>query len=167
MVTGESEAHFWQETRRCSHLPVKQQFGKLRKVGRIRFLSSFYKFLLCSRLSYRQPQWLLRKWGNNHLVLSVLKPFKNNVLPLVYLLEPVKILLFKCFIGDFPGCLVVQTWPSNVGDTGSIPTLGATMPHASWPKNQNIKQKQYCNKVNKDFKNDLPKKKKRPLKNTL
>ena len=102
MVTGESEAHFWQETRRCSHLPVKQQFGKLRKVGRIRFLSSFYKFLLCSQLSYREPQWLLRKWGNNHLVLSVLKPFKNNVLPLVYLLEPVKILLFKMLYRRLP-----------------------------------------------------------------
>ena len=26
------------------------------------------------------------------------------------------------------------------------------MPHAMWPKNQNVKQKQYCNKFNKDFK---------------
>ena len=29
---------------------------------------------------------------------------------------------------------------------------GAKTPHASWPKNQNITQKQYCNKFNKDFK---------------
>ena len=36
---------------------------------------------------------------------------------------------------------------------GSIPGQGAKIPHASWPKNQNIKQKQYCNKFNKDFKN--------------
>ena len=31
----------------------------------------------------------------------------------------------------------------------------AMIPHTSWPKNpKNIKQKQYCNKFNKDFKND-------------
>ena len=33
-----------------------------------------------------------------------------------------------------------------------IPGRGAKIPHASQPKNQNIKQKQYCNKCNKDFK---------------
>ena len=33
-----------------------------------------------------------------------------------------------------------------------IPGRGAKIPHASWPKNQNIKQNQYCNKFNKDFK---------------
>ena len=27
------------------------------------------------------------------------------------------------------------------------------IPHASRPKNQNVKQKQYCNKFNEDFKN--------------
>ena len=36
---------------------------------------------------------------------------------------------------------------------GSIPGQGAKIPHASQPKNQNIKQKQYCNKFNKDLKN--------------
>ena len=36
---------------------------------------------------------------------------------------------------------------------GSIPGRGAKIPHGWWPKNQNIKQKQYCNKFNKDFKN--------------
>ena len=30
---------------------------------------------------------------------------------------------------------------------------GPGIPRASWPKNQSIKQKQYCNKFNKDFKN--------------
>ena len=39
------------------------------------------------------------------------------------------------------------------GGTGLIPGRGAKIPHASLPKNQNIKQKQYCNKFNKDFKN--------------
>ena len=54
---------------------------------------------------------------------------------------------------DFPGGPVVKTSPSNAGGAGSIPGWGAKIPHASWPKNQNIKQKQYCNKFNKDFKN--------------
>ena len=52
---------------------------------------------------------------------------------------------------DFAGGPVVKTSPSNEGGVGSIPGLGAKIPHASWPKNQNIKQKQYCNKFNKDF----------------
>ena len=34
-----------------------------------------------------------------------------------------------------------------------IPGHGAKIPHASQPKNQNIRQKQYSNKFNKDFKN--------------
>ena len=42
-----------------------------------------------------------------------------------------------------------KTLPSNAEHVGSIPCQGAKIPHASWPKNQNIKQKQYCNKFNK------------------
>ena len=52
--------------------------------------------------------------------------------------------------GDFPGGPVVEGSPANSGDTGLIPGLGAKIPHVSWPKNQNIKQKQYCNKFNGD-----------------
>ena len=52
----------------------------------------------------------------------------------------------------FFGIPMVKTSPSNAGHLGSITGLGARIPHASWPKNQNIKQKQYCNKFNKDFK---------------
>ena len=54
---------------------------------------------------------------------------------------------------DFPGGPVVKTSPSNAGGAGSIPGRGAKIPHASRPKNQNIKQRQYCNKFNTDFKN--------------
>ena len=50
---------------------------------------------------------------------------------------------------------MVGTLPSNAEAAGSIPGQGAKIPHALWSKNQNIKQKQYCNKVNKDFKNGL------------
>ena len=55
-------------------------------------------------------------------------------------------------IRDFSGGPVIKISSSNTGDTGSIPGQGAKIPHASWPKTQNIKQKQYCNKFNKDFK---------------
>ena len=48
---------------------------------------------------------------------------------------------------------MVKTSPSNAESAGSIPGWGAKIPHASRPKNQNIKQKQYCNTFNKDFKN--------------
>ena len=48
---------------------------------------------------------------------------------------------------------MVKTSPSNAGGAGSIPSRGAKIPHGSGPKNQNIKQKEYCNKFNKDFKN--------------
>ena len=48
---------------------------------------------------------------------------------------------------------MVKISPSNAGCAGSIPGQGAKIPHASGPKDQNIKQKQYCNKFNKDFKN--------------
>ena len=44
--------------------------------------------------------------------------------------------------GDFPGGPMVKTSPSNAGGAGSIPGQGAKIPHASGPKNQNIKQKQ-------------------------
>ena len=43
---------------------------------------------------------------------------------------------------DFPGGPVVKTSPSNVGGASLIPGWGAKIPHALWPKNQNIKQKQ-------------------------
>ena len=49
----------------------------------------------------------------------------------------------------FPGARVINTMLSNVGGEGLIPGQRAKIPHA----NQNIKQKQYCKKFNKDFKN--------------
>ena len=55
-------------------------------------------------------------------------------------------------VRDFPGGPVVKTSAFNAGGAGSIPGRGAKFPHASRPKHQNIKQKQYCNKFNKDLK---------------
>ena len=59
----------------------------------------------------------------------------------------------KTYSRDFPSNPVVKTLPSNVGDVGWIPSWRPGIPHTSWPKNQNRKQKQCCNKFNKDFKN--------------
>ena len=68
---------------------------------------------------------------------------------------------------DFLGGPVVKTSPSNAGGVGSIPGQGAKIPHASWPNNQNIKQKHYCNKFNKDFKKWSTLKKKKSLRKYL
>ena len=47
---------------------------------------------------------------------------------------------------------MVKTLPSNAGDAGSVPGWGAKIPYALRPKNQNVEQKQYCNKFNKYLK---------------
>jgi hypothetical protein len=54
--------------------------------------------------------------------------------------------------GDFPGSPVVKTSSSNSGHESSIPGWEARTPNVSWAKNQNIKQKQYCNRFSRDFK---------------
>ena len=56
------------------------------------------------------------------------------------------------YVWDFAGGPGVGTSPSNAGDVSLIPGLGANVPHASWSKNQIIKQKQYCNKLSEDLK---------------
>ena len=43
---------------------------------------------------------------------------------------------------DFPGVAVVKTLPSNTRGMDSILGQGAKIPHALWPKKQNIKQNQ-------------------------
>ena len=69
--------------------------------------------------------------------------------------EPV---LSKEYSRDFPGRS--EDFAFNAEGVGSTPGWGAEVPHDSWPKKQNIKQKQYCNKLNKEFKNGPHKKKK-------
>ena len=59
----------------------------------------------------------------------------------------------KHIVGNFLGSPMVKTSPSNGAGTGSIPGWRAKMPRASRPENQNRRQKQYCNKFNKDLKN--------------
>ena len=53
---------------------------------------------------------------------------------------------------DFPGDAVVETCLSMQGGARLIPGQGTKIPHASWPKNQNIKQKQCVTNSIKTFK---------------
>ena len=61
----------------------------------------------------------------------------------------------KGLLRAFPGSPVVKTSPTNAGHADLIPDLEAKIPYSSGPKKQNIKQKQYCNKLNKGFKTGL------------
>ena len=45
---------------------------------------------------------------------------------------------------DLSGGPLVKTLPSNARGVGLIPGWETKIPHASGPKTQNIKQKQYC-----------------------
>ena len=64
---------------------------------------------------------------------------------------------------DLSGSPVVKTVHFSAGGVGSIPGpgRGARIPRALRPKDQNIKQKQYCDKFSEDFKNGPHQKKKR------
>ena len=60
---------------------------------------------------------------------------------------------------------MVKVSPFRARGDSSIPDWEAKIPHSLWPKNQNIKYKQHCNKFKKDFKDDQhPKKKNQTLK---
>ena len=54
---------------------------------------------------------------------------------------------------DVSGSPVVKTSPSSAGGVTSIPGQRAKITPALWPINQNRRQKRYCNKFNKGFKN--------------
>ena len=55
---------------------------------------------------------------------------------------------------------MVKISPSNAG-VQVRPLVRELIPHALWPKDQSIKQKQYYNKFNKGFKNGPHQKKKK------
>ena len=62
--------------------------------------------------------------------------------------------------GDFPGGPVVKTLSSSARAADSQPVvqeLGSHVPGSQ--KNQNVKQKRYCNQFSKDFKNSPQQKK--------
>ena len=55
---------------------------------------------------------------------------------------------------------MVKSLSPKAGHAGSIPHQGAKISHALWSNNQRIKQRQYCNKFNKDLKNGCIKERK-------
>ena len=57
----------------------------------------------------------------------------------------------KSHVWDFHGSPVVQTPLFNAGGMGSIPDQRARVTCFRAKKKQNMKQKQHCNKFNKDF----------------
>ena len=54
--------------------------------------------------------------------------------------------------GDFPDGPVIKTSSPNAGGECLIPGQGAKIPHTSWAENQDMEQKQHCDKFNKDLK---------------
>ena len=63
-----------------------------------------------------------------------------------------------------PGGPVVRTLPSAAGGVVSTPGWIPENPYVLWPKSQKIKQRQYCNRFNKEFKNGLYTHRKKNLK---
>ena len=61
---------------------------------------------------------------------------------------------------DFPGGPGFKTLPSRAVGVSLIPGQEVKIPHASRSKIQNMKQKQYCNKFNRDFLKNSPHQKK-------
>ena len=61
--------------------------------------------------------------------------------------------------GDVPGGPAVKALSSSAVRSSLIPGGGSKIPNALQSEHQNIKQKQYCKKFNKDFKNGPDQKK--------
>ena len=74
--------------------------------------------------------------------------------------------VLKCTFRDFPGSPVVRNLTSSAGADILIPCQGAKI-HMPCGQNQNLKQKQYCNKFSEDFYNGPRQKKKLKTKCSL
>ena len=59
--------------------------------------------------------------------------------------------ILKIYVKECRDSPRVKTMSPKAEGVGLIPGWEARTPHASQPKNQNIKQKQYCSQFNKDF----------------
>ena len=60
--------------------------------------------------------------------------------------------ILKIYVKECRDSPRVKTMPPKAEGVGLIPGWEARTPRASQPKNQNIKQKQYCSQFNKYFK---------------
>ena len=98
--------------------------------------SALGSYLSCSQLFFQLslfslPWFLLQVCIDNVIQTRVWKHFLK---------------LFRDFSGG-----PVKTLPSNAGSASLISDWGDKIPHASQPRNQNTKPKQYCNKFNSRF----------------
>ena len=90
---------------------------------------------------YTEVEKMTMLWGPS-LTQHLIQHLNNNTIS--------QIIAYQ--LHDFPGGPVVRVSPSYVQGVSSIPGRGDKILHALWPKSQNIKkQKQYCNKFNKDL----------------
>ena len=111
--------------------------------GEHRFLA-FQSPYLPTRRNHKQG---IRTKRVRHHTHSRANPFSAGSLRRHLLLKRIELM-------DFPGGPVVKISSSSAAGVGLIPFQGTKIPHALQPKkSKNIKQKQYCNKFNKDFKN--------------
>ena len=151
LVTSDTNVllEFWGQR---SHWAKKQDVGRaaipLQALGESSFLTfssrnclhfpfpSLWSLLLSSCLLLWQDSSCL------HLLL-----FTTLVITSPHL----KIFNLMLGLGTFPGGPGVKTSPFNARSAGSITGWGAKIPYASRPKNQNKKQKESCNKFNKEF----------------
>ena len=123
--------------------------------------SCSFKTWTSSLLGYKQ--WIMslgwrRKWQPGTSLVSQQVKFPNLFLFMVVgsTVEFRSLSLpfpLKSPSRDFPGGPVFKTSPSNAGGVSSIPGQGAKILHILWPKIQSIRQKQCCNKFNRDLKN--------------
>ena len=116
---------------------------KVKLLSRVRLLQP----QTVERLSTKREAWV-RSLGRED---PLEKEMATHSSTLAWRIPSNSINCFKKISSDFPGAPVVKISPSNAMGVGSIPGQGAKIPHVSRPKTQNIKQKQYCNKFNKDF----------------
>ena len=124
------------------------------------FSSLFGNFLICplvpallpplGQLSSQGIHWLgYLSPDSSHSVHLLLPQRLSELRPVTGKFQ--RQVIFKRKKTGFPGGSAVKTSPSNAGGCGY--DRAANIPHAWWPKKQNIKWKQSCNKFNKDFKN--------------
>ena len=81
-------------------------------------------------------QGIFRRQGSNHCLLDLLH-FQADSLPQEPPGKPITdTAIVKNNSRDFSGGPAVKTLPSNAGGAGSIPGLGAKIPHVLWPQNK-------------------------------
>ena len=139
-----------------TELPLKRQLLVLKKKIQVNFLKSMETIVNIIRMGVRRgsgrgettsQMWIIVgqsviiRWGTSCYFVDC-KCLKISTIT--------KEKIFR--LGNLPGGPAIKTLPSSAGSEASIPGWTAKIPHAMWPKHQNIKEKQYCNKFNKDLK---------------